>query len=270
MKNKTLLGFTIASLAFGLSSLSAAVLIDENFDGYSDGALAGQGPWTRAPNTATSTDNLQVLDGAAYFDWTGRSAAEFQGVRYDWGGDSLVTGSVFAVFDLNVSQAPVDSTDLRPGFFAFVSSNGAQERGQVGLMPGSAPDTFRIGVSSSSQVQSAFTFGSQDLNLNETYQVMVEYQINPGSNTTAQVWLNTTNPLDAPVAVGSAASSAANIRRVNLRMNTTGGAEGISDLGIFTLDNLQVATSPIPEPSHYALLFGAAALGFLGYRRRRS
>lgn len=266
MKSHLFLPLAAASLVLGSTVVSAALLIDENFDSYSDGPLIGQGDWVRAANFDNPSDNIQVSGGAAYFHWTGLADSFLHGARLDWGGEALTSGSVFATFDLRVIQAPADSENLRPSFFTFVSSNGAQERGHVGLKAGSEPDTFQIGVSSSSQAQSAFAFSSENLNINETYQVMVEYQINPGGSSIAQLWLNTTDPLDAPLTIAAAASSAANIRRVNLRMNTADGSGGVTDLGIFTVDNLQVTT--VPEPSRYALFFGAAALLFLGFRRR--
>lgn len=270
MKKNLLLPLTLASVVFGALSGSAAFLIDENFDSYSDGALVGQGEWAQAANFNNNNDRIQVAGGAAYWDWASPETGETHGARLTWGtsSDSLESGSVFALFNFRVSQAPVDSENLRPSFFAFANSLGNQERGQVGLQPGGAPDTFQIGVASNSQHQSAFTFSPVDLNINETYQVMVEYQIDPGNDTIAQVWLNTTDPLDEPAAVSVAGGSSTNIRRVNLRMNNQDGDGGATDLGIFTLDDLQVTT--VPEPSHYALFFGVSALLFLAYRRRRS
>ncbi len=38
----------------------------------------------------------------------------------------------------------------------------------------------------------------------------------------------------------------------------------------FTVTNVTLAASPVPEPATYAALSGLAALGFVGYRRRRA
>ena len=41
------------------------------------------------------------------------------------------------------------------------------------------------------------------------------------------------------------------------------------ELGITKNGNLNVYTMNIPEPSTYAMIFGALALGFVAYRRRK-
>jgi hypothetical protein len=262
IKSSILLGL---ALSFGSVS-SQGFIITDNFNSYADVALAGQGEWAQAPSV-NGNDRIAISGGAVLFDWVTPDTGLTHAVRRTWVGDNLVSGSIFANFDLNVSQAPLDSENLRPSFFAFARNDGVQERGHVGLMPGSEPNTFLLGVSSGSQLQSAFTFNTTNLSINQTYQVMVEYQINPNNNTIAQVWLNTINPLDDPYAVSSASSSATNIRRVNFRMNNQDGSGGVTNLGIFTVDNLQV--SLIPEPSTYALLIGLLALGVIGVRRIR-
>lgn len=264
IKASILLGFAIS---FGSVS-SQGLIITDNFNAYADGALAGQGEWAQAPNV-NGNDRIAISGGAAFFDWVTPETPANHAVRRTWGGsdDNVVSGSIFAIFDLNVSQAPLSSGNVRASFFAFARNDGGLERGHVGLMPGSEPDTFLLGVSSASQLQSNHTFNPTNLSINQTYQVMVEYQINPNNTTIAQVWLNTINPLDDPYAVSSASNSVANIRRVNLRMNNQDGSGGVTNLGIFTVDNLQV--SLIPEPSTYALLFGLLGLGAIGFRRLR-
>ncbi len=44
---------------------------------------------------------------------------------------------------------------------------------------------------------------------------------------------------------------------------------GISTIGAFTLDNVSVDLTTIPEPSTYALVVGAGMLGLVAWRRRR-
>ncbi len=63
----------------------------------------------------------------------------------------------------------------------------------------------------------------------------------------------------------------AQIEQFRITGNQTTGSSGASDLLNISFNNLNATfvASPIPEPTTFAALFGAAALGVAAYRRRR-
>jgi len=222
-----------------------------------------------------------VLSEAAYYDWNGLSAvmATPSGVRMIYGSssaDAIATGSLYASFQLTVTQAPLTDVtgldSLRPGFFAFSNSTGSAHRGRIGINPGSTTDTFVLGVSSGSQVQSNFSFSTADLALNTPYMVVIGYDT---ETTAAQLWIDPVDQSAVPVATAAGANTVQGIRRLVLNLDNSDGAGGFSQMGQFTLDNLVSATTlaevgvAVPEPATYALLFGMLTLGAVLIRRRR-
>jgi hypothetical protein len=257
---------TFAS-ALLFSSAAGTVLISDAFT-YSNGPLAGNGGWERGPNTPTSdnpSNHIVVTNNTVVFDWT-TSAAINNVVRNLWTADNAVTtGSVYAIFDFRVTQAPLSATDVRPGFFSFGNADGSQQRGFVGIQAGSVADTFRLGISQASQLGSSFSFSGTNLSLNTTYQVMVGFDA--GTQATS-LWINSLNPSDPAAVTIAAAGTNGGIRRANLRMYNSDGGTGTTNLGIFELDNLTVTT--IPEPGVYAAILGLGSLALIANRRRKA
>ena len=241
---KKLLAASTALLAAPL--LSASVLLDEDFS-YSDGPLAGQGTWARGPSSPASdnpSNHIVVSDGAVLFDWT-TAAAINNLVRHIWPADEAVEGTIFAAFDLVVTTAPLSAPEVRPGFFSFGDGAGNQQRGFVGIQAGSVPGTFNLGISNNSQLGGNFTFDTEDLSPGTVYRVMVSFN---SFTTATRLWIDTTNPQDAPRVAISAATTSNSLRRVNLRMFNSDGDGGTTNLGVFTLDNLVVTAGEPEEP----------------------
>ncbi len=262
-KSKIIALFTIG--VFAASSLVGAVLVADGFD-YDDGPLAGQGDWARGVNNPTSdnpSDHIAVQDGWVRFDWTTTDSIN-NVVRQIWPtGDAVETGMIYAIFDFRATQAPQSESDVRPGFLSFGDGTGSQQRGFVGLQPGSEPDTLQLGVAPATQLGTGYTYAT-DLSLNTVYTVMVGFDT---ENQDTSLWLGTTNPNAVPAITVAGSGSNNGIRRLNLRLYNSDGAGGTTNLGIFEIDNLVVTT--IPEPRVYAALAGLLAMGLVLLRRRR-
>lgn len=260
-----ILYLTLSAIALATLPATGAVLVTDSFS-YANGPLAGNGGWDRGPNSPTSdnpSNYIVVENNAVKFDWTTATPVN-NVVRHLWGsgaGDALTSGSAYAIFDFKVTLAPQVETDFRPGFLAFASSDGAQQRGFAGIQAGSTPDTFQLGVSASSQIGSAFNFANMDLDLDTTYTIMVGHDI---INSTTSLWINTTDTSLVPVATQTSGTTN-NIRRANLRMYNSDGDVGTTNLGTFYVDNLTITT--IPEPSTYAVLAGLMAMAMIIRRR---
>lgn len=262
-------------LLLGTSLCSASPFLSDNFDSYSDGLLSGQGSWTRAPSTDDPATQPAVSSGSVFFDWPSTAAVNSATNRLVASEDQLATGWLYVAFDLRVSVAPTTDVtgldSLRPGFFALRNSAGSANRGRIGINPGSLADTFTLGVSSGSQLQSSYNFAGSDLNLNTDYTVVLGYNID---TTAAQIWINPADQTALPVASAAGSNSVQSIRRITLGIDNNDGAGGFSNMGQFTLDNLMSATTlgevgvAVPEPSTYALIFGGIAVGFILLRRR--
>jgi hypothetical protein len=265
IKASILLGFAVA---FGSASAFAFTPINETFN-YVDGPLAGQGSWGRGPNSPASdnpSNYIAVSDNAVRFDWTTSNQLN-QLVRNVWAsGDVVNTGTIYGIFDLRVLQAPQVAADSRPGFFSFGNSDGNQQRGFLGLQAGTTADTFQLGVAPDSQLSSNYSFSNSDLAINTSYVVTLGFNVETQDTS---LWIGTddvSQPASLTVA-GSGINSG--IRRANLRLYNSDGSTGVTNLGIFEIDSLMVTTTPIPEPSTYALLFGLLGLGVIGFRRLR-
>jgi hypothetical protein len=255
-----------AIIALGAAALffahhaSALVFVTDSFS-YADVPLAGNGTWARGINSPASdnpSDHIVVENGAVKFDWTTATPVN-NVVRSLWAAEIAHTGQLFAFMDFSVSVAPQAAASSRPGFLSFADSAGSQQRGYLGIKAGSVGDTFQLGISPGSQLDTSFTFSPIDLQLNTTYQLMFSYD---STTTSVGLWVDNTLVLSA---TNNAAANA--IRRVNLRMYNSDGGTGTTNLGVFSVDNLTVTT--VPEPRVYALLSGLLAIGLVIVRRRR-
>lgn len=217
-------------------------ILGDAFD-YADGPLAGQGGWARGPSSPASdnpSNHIVVEDGAVLFDWT--TAAPLNNlVRLIWPAERVVEADwIYATFDLRATEPPQAAPDVRPGFFSFGDGSGNQQRGFVGIQAGTTPGTFRIGVSSRSQLGNAFTFAPVDLSPDLTHSVTVGFHA--GTEVTA-LWINPADTEAAPDVYLTGTGTNNGIRRVNLRLYNAGGEGGTTNLGVFTLDNLTVSAA---------------------------
>lgn len=237
----------LAAAVVATASSSFALPLHEDTFTYPDGPLSGQGIWTRGvlePAADTPSEYLRVEDGVVTFDWTASTTIN-NAVRVQWFEEGITTGVIYAAFDFRMSQAPVNSSTARPGFLSFDRSGGSQLRGHVGLRAGTQPGTFQLGASASSQTAVNFTYVNRDLEVGVTYRVMVGYD---AATAQTRLWIGTDDP-QAPHDLLVFGSTSTNVRRIQLRLSNTDGSGGggITNMGIFHLDNLVVGTDPTPS-----------------------
>jgi len=216
---------------FGLNRDIAA----DSFD-YADAPLAGQGNWVRGPNSDNPSNHLTVVDGTVRFDWTTPTPLN-NVVRLLWAESNTVFDDwIYATFDLRVLQPPQSATNLRPGFLSFGNSNGNEQRGLVGLRPGAQPGTFRLGISSRGQSEEAFHYVAADLSPGTNYTVTLGFD---AATEETALWIDQLDKAGPLLRIAGEGTNSG-IRRVNLRLDNRDGAEGTTNLGIFTLDNLAI------------------------------
>jgi hypothetical protein len=100
--------------------------------------------------------------------------------------------------------------------------------------------------------------------INKTYHAV--FNVSYTDATHADVSLTISDPSSALASVSATASG--------MTLASTGGEIGLrtgfsASGGTMTIDNVQIYTSTIPEPSAFAILGGLGALGFATIRRRR-
>lgn len=290
MKTHTRLLVPIALLALGVVPVHAVMISDDftnatlgtaNVTGASTftGDHAGGGwlaGWRAASsNTTVSASVLNttpVNSGGNYFSGTILTAANSTtdrggiGRSYDFSGNSLATTPFQVSFDFRVGSKSsnlnydiFDTNTRSPNITSNISwqleivnglwyvRNGATD---TQIMNGATAFAFTVGTTYSISVGVDIASGKWS------------YSINDGSTTVS----------------GSALGFRGTSTGYTSTDGTTGGrwleviASEASDVTsasstTFSLDNVMIST--IPEPSTYALLFGAATLGAVCIRRRR-
>lgn len=259
---------------FALTSARAQLIAYEPFN-YTAGStvagntLSGVGIWA-AVNTGTAptvvTGNLSVTGLQAS---TGNSA-------YLPGGNhqeavlpftSTTTGSIYFSLALNVTAQPTGASYIL-GFSTGNTSFGAT------IFTQASGAGYQIGFSNRSS-GSTVTYDSTVYALNATVFLVGRYDFVSGTgNDTSALWIN---PSSATFGAGAAPTAT---------LTSSGGTDmtaisqfllrGASGSPISTVDELRVGTTwasvtpaAIPEPSTYAALFGAFALGLVALRRHR-
>ena len=220
------------------------ILIEEPF-AYADGPLQDQGAWSRgvtSPSADNPSNHLLVSNGVLRFDWTTHTPIN-NALRWQWE-ETLYEGWIYADFTITVAQAPSSgNAETRPTFIHFDRSGGSQMRGHVGLREGPEPGTFQVGISPSSQAYADFLFAENVLAENVPQRVRVGYDIQTAET---WLWINAEGETTAP-AVMATGNPGTNVRRIQFKMrNADASSDGISNLGIFTVDDLLVYTDDAP------------------------
>ena len=138
-------------------SLFGEALFIERFD-YENGELSAVSSNRWAPTTSdTSNPNLNVADEQLNWDFTGQVADPVNNGYYGaiFNNAGINTGSLYAYFDLEVTEAPI-GTENTAGIFLTLWNGGGGNRARtfIAAVPdgegGIVPDRFRLGITKQS------------------------------------------------------------------------------------------------------------------------
>jgi hypothetical protein len=208
MKKAIFVPALIATLVLlDIVSTRAAGIFSDDFSTYSDGALAGQGPWT-----TVSGGIGEMIQGHQVLIATSPSIGANDQTRATFSGD-LVYGSNSTAYIYTSFNLVVTNVSGTPGtYFACLSDGGSVNlRSRIFLMQTnyqtlSAPSAghFFIGIGNSSRAAQAPPPGLDqapvawptELTTNVLYQVVLRYI---ASNATARLWIDPTIETSASV-----------------------------------------------------------------------
>lgn len=276
--------------------LSAAVIIDQNFEQYTLGNLDGvlinvsglSGNFAESTGVATTTYNAT----AGTIDYSSGEVSVSGGSKFlrmataTPGGASTASGSLNMTLSSSISASGVGASSVYVsflcrfggtlnngdlGYSAFLTNTQATA-GSIGTSSlyggprGTAAGvgSFTSGVGSSTASGGTLTVGNVNF-------VVVEFVSNGTGFTTVNTWVNPSS-----LTKGAATYSVAGANNTNsftaLSIVGAGLDESTSDYVDF--DNLLVGTSwedvvPVPEPSSFALM-AVGGMGLMAVRRRKA
>ncbi|MFL5327486.1 MAG: PEP-CTERM sorting domain-containing protein [Gemmataceae bacterium] len=250
------------------SASAMVVLYSANFNAptYTDGVLVsptsatdsttvGQDGWI---NTSGNTNLIAVSNSATNGFVTMTSSG--QDVRHTFA--PVNSGSVY--FDADIKVTAAQAT----GDYALHFGDGGASNfnARTYIKASGAGFVMAEGTGSGTLV----TYGSTVLNFNQTYHVLVRYDINAGTtNDSGAIYIDPTTedgtgdtPYVNATLVGTDATS---ISAIYMRQ---GGATAAASL---TVDNFRAFVEPVPEPTSMALLgFAGIGLGSRLLRRKET
>ncbi|MDF2552719.1 MAG: C-terminal target protein [Chryseobacterium sp.] len=218
----TVLG-VVAVAAF--ANAQATLPYNETFT-YPNGDLNGQGNW--AVQSANATDKILVQSGVVKFDGAGEDLK--QAIT------PVTSGSVFYSMDLKITNVTA-ATLADGGYFAGFGQDNTTFGGTIWTKK-ITDTTYKLGIEVRTAVGATTTWTTADYNINQTYQITVGYNFNPGtSDDTVNLWVNNllATPIDTHTGTDLTSASTFFLRQ-----------DSVTETPFIEIDNLVVTTtSPI-------------------------
>lgn len=247
MKLSTLTTLGTVAITLGALSASAQVSLSgisytENFNSIDSGIPAGWSVKTGATSSVLGTDVSLVTAETSWATSTGN----FRNVAASTG----LTSS---------SDVPTQGNSANRAI-------GIRQTGSFGD-PGAA---FTFNFNSTGYTNVSFSLDAMMLSV-QGYSTTWSLQssTNGTSWTTHATWSDPGTFGSTSVSSGGVISALANQSSAYIRFVALSAATGSSSRDTIAIDNFSMSFSAVPEPSTYAALLGAAALGLTLVRRRR-
>ena len=256
---------------------NAAPVVDTTYystnfgTGYSNGNLAGltqntagQNDWKQLGSSATNP--IQILNGAAIIGTTGQDVYH----AFDSSATATAGTTLFVGASLKVTAAGAAGD-----YFMFVGDPVGNSSNFYGrLAAKSTTGGFLLGIQSTSGTNSAMTYGTTVLNLNQTYNVVYAYDFVAGLlNDTFTVYVDpnsaTRASLTAYVSAAWLSTTAAEPNQLTQIALRQGGSSGTAPptVSVYSLTAANNLAAFVPAPGAVALI-GLA--GMVSSRRRRN
>ncbi len=260
---------SLVLLAAALAAAHAAhavTYINDLFNSspYTSGTLGGQDGW--AGISGNGTNNIQITSGNVVLTTSG------QDVQQPFIGGNISTSgltSLYTTANFTITSAQTGDYFLHLGIFTN-TSNFYQ---RLFVKAGSVGGTFDLGVLAVSGNTSPVSYGA-DLPLNAPLTVVVAWDFVAGAtNDTFSLYVNPTDVRANDTAYstatwGSPTAEPTTLGSVDFRQGSAASAAGVQVSSVSVSDTFPV-TGSVPEPSAFAALFGASAIGLAAWRRSR-
>ncbi|MGC9451817.1 MAG: PEP-CTERM sorting domain-containing protein [Oceanipulchritudo sp.] len=279
MKTKTLLSLALAG--FVGASLQGSIILSDDFSGYTPGLINGDAgnpqtgsydnTWTGFTSGGnanfTADGRLQITRPSGSFN--GAYSAFIDPAGAAGSGGTVIYFSADLTMNSGVDGAAFGLTmDTKPNNLI-----GFNASGQAAIW-----NNVEAGTSNSGNNYSSFV-GQEEVSSTSTFAVGTTYtlvgKIADGSSDSVSLWVNPTpgDPESAPLISANVGFDGLFPGNPSIIQFTFLAATNDAGESAF-LDNLVIGETwsdvvPVPEPSTFALLFGALALSLVFLRRRR-